>query len=147
MPEHPEKSPQAISIRRHCMQNILHAVLINEHDGCSGLLANAGNVVETQLNVTKNMLFGEHDIIDFIKQQQVELADRKLGICGIYHSTYVNQACISLLSKLYRSALGRRPECYLLLDPKHPGRIDALLYHDSACMRGIVLNMVEDAAG
>jgi len=147
MRPHPEKSPLALSIRRHCMQNLLQSVLMNEHHSCSGLFARSGNIVESQLNVTQKMLSGEQQMMEHIKQQQTELADRHLRICGIYHSTHVSQANITLLIKLYQSALGHTPECYLLLDPDHLGRIDARLYHDAAHSQSISLNMIEDEAG
>ncbi|PIP02647.1 MAG: hypothetical protein COW18_05920 [Zetaproteobacteria bacterium CG12_big_fil_rev_8_21_14_0_65_54_13] len=147
MQPHPEKSPPAISIRRHCMQKLLHAVIIHEPQNCFGLLAKGGNIVETYLDVTQKLLSSEQEMVACIRQQQAELALRQQHICAIYHNTHASESDIARLTNLYRSVLGEMPECYLALDPDHPGRIDARLYSDRACTQGIGLEMVEDAAG
>ena len=133
-----------MSIRRHCMQNLLHELLVNERQDCSGLLAKAGNIVVTHLNVTQNLISGEPDSVECLLQQQAELDARGLHICGIYHSTHAIPAALARLTALYQSALGHPPECYLRLDPDQPGRIDARLYHDVVHRQQITLNMVED---
>ena len=126
------------------MQNLLHELLVNERQDCSGLLAKAGNIVETRLVVTQNLISGDSDNVEFILQQQRELDARELHICGIYHSSHVSEATLARLTTLYQSALGRRPECYLRLDPDQPGRIDARLYRDASHHQQITLHMVED---
>jgi len=146
MQPHSEKSPPTISIRRHCMQKLLHAVLIHEPHNCLGLLARGCNIVETPLDVTQKMLASEQQVVACIRQQQTELALQQQHICAIYHTTHVNKSDIARLTTLYRSALGEAPECYLALDPDHPGRIDAHLYSDPACTQSIGLVMVEEEA-
>lgn len=126
------------------MQNLLHELLINERQDCNGLLAKAGNIVETRLIVTQNVISGDRDSVEFILQQQTELNARHLHICGIYHSTHVSQATLDRLTILYQSALGHHPECYLRLDPDQLGRIDARLYRDATHHQQVTLNMVED---
>jgi len=119
------------------MQDLLHAVLTHEHQECIGLLAKDGNIVEAQVNVTQNLLSSVRNSVSFIREMQQRIAARHLRICGIYYSSGMSQATIDSLIMACNSALGANPDCYLLLNPNQPGRIDALLYSDAAHSQNI----------
>ncbi|ATX80519.1 hypothetical protein Ga0123461_2113 [Mariprofundus aestuarium] len=131
---------QELFIQRHCMQQLLHEALISDPDSCSGLLAGAGNMIESAIPVT-----------EFVNSDTVELTHSdNVGpkLIGIYlsasQSEQPNPQLISKLSSLYETRTGAAPGCCLVLDLGHLGRIDALLYSDTGLTQPQPLEMLEN---
>ncbi|MDQ6992287.1 MAG: hypothetical protein Q9M31_02340 [Mariprofundus sp.] len=141
---HAEKNQPTLFIRRHCMQELIHAAITNNnHVASAGFLIKAGNILETQANVTQKQLRSDTDTINFIRQQQLQYSKNGQTICGIYHHNHTDQRQIDHISTLYHAALAQEPSYYLLLEGDHLGRIDALLYSDRDHTSAITLTMVE----
>jgi len=135
-----------ISIRRHCMQQLLHdaiSCLSTEQDYCQGLLAGGGNMIKKNLAVTQNSFSGSHSGVNFFSR-----APDNDAIFGIYFSANganpVSPERIQGLIDLVLEGYGHPPDCYLLLELGHKGRVDARLFSDAALTVTMPLNMQED---
>ena len=110
---------------------------------CQGLLTGAGNMLKNHHAVTKNSLFEPHADLNPVAGTSGQNA-----IYGIYCSILAPDAIdherIRNLSKLVQQYYGHPPDCYLLVELGHKGRVDARLFADEALSHPMPLNMQED---
>jgi len=137
---------QDVSIRRHCMQLLLHdaiSSLSGEQDACQGLLAGGGNMIKKNLAVTKNPPLRQPAYASFCADASANEAR-----IGVYFSTSAACPCspnrLNTLIEMVQQHCGHPPDYYLRLELSHKGRVDARLFADAACSNSITLNMQED---
>jgi len=130
---------QQLSIRRHCVQQLLHDAISGGQNYCQGLLAGDGNMIENHLAVTKTSHSGDPSIADFFNLHP---------FFGIYIST--DETCASDFSRIHhlvemaQKYHNTPPLCYLLLELSHKGRVDARLFTDAEFKTPIALDLQED---
>jgi len=100
-------------------------------------------MIKNNLAVTKNPLLSQHAGLNFVAN-----ASGQDAICGIYFSTIASSVIdheqIRSLCNLVQQHFGHPPDCYLLLELSHKGRVDARLFADADLTESITLNMQED---
>ncbi len=100
-------------------------------------------MLKKHLAVTKNPLLEPHAGLNFLAD-----ASGHDAICGIYCSIIapdvIDHDRIRSLSKLVQQHYGHQPDCYLLIELGHKGRVDARLFTDEALTSPMPLNMQED---
>jgi len=128
---------ETLSIKRHCMQQLLHHALTSPHT--SGLLAGRKSTIEAIFPVTENMFrISESDQPDI----------GPLTLLGIYQATddagNISPEQTNQLSGYFRKHCGKMPGCHLLLALGTEGRLDALMFADPEHSIPIPLDMQED---
>ena len=100
-------------------------------------------MLKNQLAVTKKSLLETHAGVNFLAA-----ASGPDAICGIYCSIIapdvIDHDRIRSLSKLVQQYYGHPPDCYLLIELGHKGRVEARLFADKALTSPMPLNMLED---
>ncbi len=100
-------------------------------------------MLKNHLAVTENPLSEQHADLNLSTA-----ASGHNAICGIYCSIFapdvIDHDRIRSLSKLVQQYYGHPPDCYLLIELGHKGRVDARLFADEALSSPMPLNMQED---
>ncbi len=128
---------ETLSVRRHCMQELLHHALALPHT--FGLLAGRGNIIEAIFPVTENMLKGS---------QLVQPGMGSLTLMGIYQATdsngNVEPGQLLRLSSYFEKHSEKEVCFHLLLELGTEGRLDALMFADPEHNIPVPLEMQED---
>jgi len=136
---------EALSVKRHCMQELLHHALASPHT--FGLLAGRGNTIEAVLPVTESMLAAEN-IRENNELQVAEYDTDSLTLMGVYQATdskgNIDPEQVFQLSRYFEKQSKMAAGCYLLLELGTEGRLDALMFSDQEHSTPIPLDMQED---
>jgi len=100
-------------------------------------------MIKNTLAVTENPLLNQYAGLNFFTN-----ASEHDAITGIYLSTDSNRAIsperLRGLINLVQAHDGRPPDCYLLLELSHKGRVDARLFADAQFTVTMPFSMQED---
>ena len=136
---------KALSVKRHCMQELLHHALVSPHT--FGLLAGRGNTIEAILPVTESMLASERSH-ENDALQRAGSDTNLLSLMGIYQATdsegNIDPEQVFQLSRYFEKHSKAVASCYLLLELGTEGRLDALMFSDQEHSIPIPLDMQED---
>lgn len=137
---------ETLSVRRHCMQELLHHALASPHT--FGLLAGQENTIEAILPVMESMLAEPENIGKNIELQLAQLEINALMLMGVYQATdsdgNVNPGQTYQLSSYVEKHNGNAACFHLLLELGTEGRLDALMFADAEHNIPIPLDMQED---
>lgn len=141
-----DEAPQALSINRHAMQQLLHAALMAGERACMGLLTGREGVVEGILPLSKQAF----EAFRSGKEESRLTTGERQSLIGIYQAADVNCEIdpnqTRSLRHYFTGHSKQQPGCYLLLDTSHKGRIEARCFADAGRSLPIPLNMQEEAA-
>ncbi len=121
------------------MQRLLHEAISSPQKTCHGLLAGSGNIITNNIHVTDKLCPGNNPAP---KTPQSDT------ITGLYFATDKRdvsaQNAITEMQFFLQNIKQQDPCYYLIIYMDHDGRVDALMYADSALTIPVTLNMKED---
>lgn len=131
---------ETLSVKRHCMQELLHHALVSPHT--FGLLAGRGNSIEAIVPLMDSVNIGNN-----AESKLTQLKADSLALMGVYQATdsngKVNPGQTYQLSSYVEEHSGKTTCFHLLLELGTEGRLDALMFADAEHNIPVPLDMQE----
>ena len=131
----PLPTMETLFVSRHCMQELLRKAVIAENRPFLGLLAGREGTIERAIQIGSS-------------EQPGAIDTGNLKLMGVFQSADADGCAdreqTDFIAGCFEQACDRTPDCYVVLELSHAGRLDAQAFADPALATPIVLEMQED---